>query len=308
MRGYHFVSLIALAQLTATLLSCAAPATPDPKAIANSAAATVSAMRTAGAPAKQSSDVTRVIEVTRVVDVTRIVPVTQVVEVTPTAASARLPAGNPSPSQPKPASTSAAGGATSAYLKSSVPLTLPPGDAGKLAIVAQGPVAESTVLLVVRNNTEQSVDRIKVSAVARTQGGQLFATGGDQGFTPKLVRPGELTLGYVYFSDTKLPKDIKLEFEVTGDPSDQFAGDLEISEHSVVQNRIVGMLRNTANTKVSGPIEVTAYCFSQAGQLLSDYSAFTDKNSALPGDTIPFQVTLRGPCPAYLLSAGGFSF
>ncbi len=150
-----------------------------------------------------------------------------------------------------------------------------------------------------------------VSAVVRDADGNMFGVGGDQGFNPNLVRPGEITLGYVYFGGIDLPPDATFEFEVDAKPASEAEyeniRDLEVIEQSLVEDRIVGMLQNSHDEHVSGPIEVMVFCFDTEGVLLDDHSDYVDKGGAAPGDTVPFQVDLRGSCPVFLVAAYGFT-
>ncbi len=188
---------------------------------------------------------------------------------------------------------------------------LPAGEPEKLSVIAVGKYDGNILPIVVRNNTSHDIIRTQVSAIARSSDGSMLATGGDQTFKPNYVKPGEITLGYIYFDQATLPDDAKFEFEVTAaDPKTTIyenIRDLDVIEQNLLQNRIVGMLKNSQEGTVSGPIQAVVYCFDEQGTLLSYSADFTSKDTAAPGESIPFQVELfKSTCPIYLVAGSGW--
>ena len=191
---------------------------------------------------------------------------------------------------------------------------LPAGEPGEVSLIPRGDFAgQSLVYYVVRNNTTETIRRIDVSAVALAADGSLFAVGGSQGETsPGVIAPGEIALGYAYFSDVELPADVTFEFDMTyklvrpGQLGD--SGDLEIAEFALIENRrnrLVGMLHNPHGRTIY-LISVEVYCFDQQNNRLNTYRYYTEKDEIEPGGRIPFQVTLYDECPVFLLTAQGF--
>ena len=168
---------------------------------------------------------------------------------------------NPAPtSTPTPEAVQAADARASAYVGGNASPSLPEGGPGAPSVVAVGPYTGSSLPVVLRNNTAEDVVRMSVSAVAYDADGNMLGSGGDQGFNPNLVRPGEITLGYVYFEGIDLPDDATFEFEVTAKPASEAEfeniRDLEVAEQTFVDDRVVGELQNSHEEHVSGPIEV----------------------------------------------------
>jgi len=238
-------------------------------------------------------------------------------ELNPTKETSLDVSGNKTPEpSPKPTmyTMNPADARLSDYIGGNISPELQAGDPGTISIISIGKYKGSVLPIVVRNNTSQSVIRIAVSAVARASDGSMLASGGDQGFNPNFVNPGEISMGYIYFGyDIKLPDDVTFEFESTAENSvSDFAEfenirDLEVVELNYVDNRVVGSLRNSHNEIVGGPIDVVVFCFAEEGRLLGQYSNFTDKEKAEPNDTIPFQVQIYDDqCPIYLVAAYGF--
>ena len=200
----------------------------------------------------------------------------------------------------------------SAYIGGNASPPLPAGELGVSTVVAFGSYTGSSLPVVLRNNTGEDVIRMTISAVVRDAGGNMLGTGGDQGFKPNLVRPGEIALGHVYFGGIDLPTDATFEFEVDATPSSEARfeniRDLDVVEQSFVENRIVGILQNSHDEHVSGPIGVVAACFDTEGVLFGYFPHnYTDKDEADPGDTVPFQVDVHGSCPVFLVAAYGFA-
>lgn len=239
------------------------------------------------------------------VEVTRLVEVTRQVIVTAT----QLPPNETPTSVPlKPQDAQAL-----SFIKGNGTPQFPDGEAGTISVVTVGKYAGNVLPVIVRNNTGSAVIRVEVSAVASDKDGKMLASGGDQGFKPNLVKPGEITMGYVYFGSAELPEDAKFEFETSAkDLEGDFATfenirDLEVVDFSQVSDRVVGNLRNQYDEEVGGPISVVAYCFNDKNELLGQFSAFTDKDNAAPRDTVPYQIDLRKECPIFLIAGSGFS-
>jgi hypothetical protein len=150
--------------------------------------------------------------------------------------------------------------------------------------------------------------------VVRSGDGKLIASGGDQGFKPNLVGPGEYAIGYVYFDGVELPGHAAYEFDVSATDAndDQFESirDLAVSEAEFLGDRIVGFLQNNHDETVTGPMGVSVVCLDAEGALLSHHQSYTDKEEAAPGETVPFQVDLFGAsdCNNFLVAASGYSF
>jgi hypothetical protein len=283
----YAIRTIGLFFIMTSLIGCAAPqATPQ------------------STPQIQKVEVTQVVtqEVTR--EVTKIVEVTRQVIVT---ATPLPPTETPTSVALKPQDAQA-----SLFIKGNGSPKFPDGEAGKISVVAVGKYAGNILPVIIRNNTASAVIRVKVSVTANDKDGKMLASGGDQGFIPNLVKPGEITMGYAYFDSVKLPEDAKYVFETSAEASDgKFATfenirDLELVEVSQVGNRAVGKLKNQYDKEVNGPIGVVAYCFNDKNELLGRSSTYAAKNKAAPGDTIPFQVDLK-TCPIFLVAGSAFA-
>ncbi len=190
---------------------------------------------------------------------------------------------------------------------------LPAGEPGALSVVATGYYDGNTLPFVLRNNTGAPVISPEVVGVAKNAAGQMIATGGDQGITPNLIRPGGLSLGYVYFGGVQLPADTTFEITATAKAIDdeQFENqrDLSVVEAAYIDGRIVGTLTNDYPEELTGPFGVRVACFDANGALIDADQAYSKQDSAAPGAAIPFQVPGFGAldCPLFLVSGGGYS-
>ena len=193
-------------------------------------------------------------------------------------------------------------------------IALPPGEPGRLSVIAMGPPDSSQSLpVLVRNMTSETFGRIAFSGVARDASGALVGSGEDQGVQPGIVGPGEIAWGYVYFG-IDLPADTVYDITADGEPQsdDTFGGKLplEITEVNVSQDTIVGIASNTGTTKASGPISVSVLCLSPDGTELRERSDYATGDDLEPGGTSAFTVNFYGDpvCGQFLVAASGYDF
>lgn len=205
---------------------------------------------------------------------------------------------------------------TSAALHLSAAVNLPAGQPGKLSVIAVGSAPtdanDSSVPVVVRNNTSGTVYNVSASGTAR-RSGALVGSGQSQGFAPAAVHPGEWAFGFVYFGQASL---VGATFDVTAtaDAAASSFGqhvDLNIAEVNRTpgqfgEDSLVGIVSNPTATTVSPPIEVFVICFDGANPK-SVFSGFTDGNIPLaPKATASFSVSLTsGSCQSYALGSNG---
>jgi hypothetical protein len=194
---------------------------------------------------------------------------------------------------------------------------LPRGVAGKVSVVESGPFRFGSIPVVVFNGTGDTVARVKVTATAR-QNGALVASGESQDMSPNFVVGRGYELGYVYFS-TKPPAGSRIVFAVSStkltDDDFELNRDMKPTEQHVRKGsfslELVGTMKNTAATKVSGPIHVILICLSKTGKIMSESNGFTSDDNAAPGATVSYSVSLGSEdksCPTPLVAGGGFGF
>jgi hypothetical protein len=226
---------------------------------------------------------------------------------------ATLESGGDEPAPTPKKEEASAEGASSPFLGGNALELLPGGEDGELGVARVGIYDGNILPVIIRNNTDQEMSDIKVSAVARTADGELIAAGGDQGFQPNRVAAGSYTLGYIYFDGITLPADAAFEFEVDGENytgDDSFSRiDLEVKDAAYLGDRIVGEFTNRSEVSVAGPIGISVMCFDGAGNILGYGQGYSDKEEAVPGDDVPFQVSLYGgfDCTNFLVAGSGWN-
>lgn len=193
---------------------------------------------------------------------------------------------------------------------------LPAGESGEVGIVATGQVSQfGSLAFVLRNNTAEDIEDVKVSATARDSSGALVGAADAIYFNPHTVVAGGVAFGAVYFGDVTLPADVAFEFDVESSPagSNRFNiyRDLAVVEASLFEDRIVGQVQNSTKDAINGPIILSVVCFDANGVLLGQLLDTIDTKSIAPGDKKPFQVNLGpglyqfGSCPVFLVAGAG---
>ena len=189
------------------------------------------------------------------------------------------------------------------------------GEAGELSVVAVGVYDGSHLPVVIRNNTGADVQEIEVSAIARS-GGELVATGADQGITPRVVKDGTVAFGDIYFGD-ELPDDVEFEFELFASVATEDENstlDLVVEEVNGADNGVIGILGNPHDVPVGDPnINVDIACFDEAGQLLDVGFGPASKSLVEPGASTPFEFSVPDAasaletdiCPVFLVAGDG---
>jgi len=198
--------------------------------------------------------------------------------------------------------------------------TVPEGVKGQLDVVANGPLDENSgsVPVAVRNNTGRAVTAVEVQGSARDSSGALVGSGSSQGLEPAAIAPGEIGIGYVFFSG-KAPNASQFTFTTTSKPSkgpgrDYFAG-VSVAEHNKTEENngfltghIVGTVVNPLQVTVTGPISVLAMCFDANGQPTKTVSGFAEGDELAIGASTTFSADYyESPCPAYLVGASGYN-
>ncbi|MGO3255495.1 FxLYD domain-containing protein [Glutamicibacter ardleyensis] len=188
-----------------------------------------------------------------------------------------------------------------------------PGTEGQVDVVATGPVkgqhGMTTIVVAIRNSTNESITSIDVAGVAKDKSGKIIGSGSSQGFNPSSVPAGGIGLGYVYFG-SDIPSSSKIDFTVASQPvqGEAYFQDLTVDQANVVGKSITGQATNNSELTLNGPYGVQVTCFDEKGKLLSTYGDFGKPDADLkPGQSISFQVDqYGGSCPTFLLGASGY--
>jgi hypothetical protein len=196
------------------------------------------------------------------------------------------------------------------HLFTSGEINIPIGQPGAVAIVMQNEVGEhgSHILMIVRNNTAETVSGVWVTGTARDSAGTLVATGEALGFSPPTLEAGDWSFGELGFGEDSLSGGETFEFTVQFNqrPTPPFAGtELPVVEANLFDDRIVGTVSNPSTSeKVGVYSNVHVACFVDS-QIVSVPRTFVDGGEIEPGGTASFTVDLYSPCEAFALTAWG---
>lgn len=162
------------------------------------------------------------------------------------------------------------------------------------------------VALVVRNDTDADALAVRVIATAHTSDGALYAVSETTYITPTRIIPGSVGIGVVTFRGTTLTDDLTFEFSISEDEYadliEENAPSLTIKSVNKIESRIVGEATNESQFE-SSFVAVRGLCFTD-GAPSESLLDITPDSTASPGETIPFQIELRGPCDSFLVTVG----
>lgn len=191
---------------------------------------------------------------------------------------------------------------------------LPPGEAGKVSVVAFSSTSQfGTYPIVVRNNTGQDVSEVKASVTIRDGAGSLIAAGDvTPSMAPYYMRSGGLAIGSIYLGpEIAIPADAQVSYDVSFSPAAKLKPysplDFDVVEASLFENRIVGTLENGQEASGNGGVRVQSICFDLEGHPLSADQTYLDNQSVAPGEKLSYQIDIIGSftgqeCPAFLVA------
>lgn len=244
-----------------------------------------------------TSEVTRIVEVQVTSEVTRLVETTRIVQITP------KPGDTPVPT-PTPEVLSTAAN----FLVGNFDLNqLSKAEEGSATVIASGPINSGDDMpIIANNNTRRPIESMAGSAIVRAADGSLLGTGEIQYMFPVYVLPGGWTIGELEFNES-MPLDAGFEINLTFDEitNDTFFKDVEIVEHNIVGNRLVGFLLNSSGVTLEN-IAVVYTCLDESLNPLNYDQSYIDQDTVLNGQQAAFDAELEGECPRYLVAARGF--
>lgn len=191
---------------------------------------------------------------------------------------------------------------------------LPAGTAGEVEVVLAGTYDGSRLPIVIRNNTDEEISDITVSATVKSADGALIGAGGDLDIKPFAVEAGSYAIGYLYFDGIDLAPDVEFEYDIDYeegvDLNFLYSIDLEVGDVAYLDGRLVGELINSSNEVAKGPFGISVACISPEGDLLDYWDGYSDKEEADPGESIPFQVEgySGADCRNFVIAGSGFNF
>ena len=170
--------------------------------------------------------------------------------------------------------------------------------------------------MVVWNGTGGVISHVDVSGPAKDVWGTVVGSGDSQDIEPQNLSVGEVAFGMVFFTEW-IPAGSTFDLSATA-RRDQvpYLVDAKVTQANFIADpdgfdggSITGEVVNPNPTSMKGPIATVAYCFSDAGALLSVFPGFISGDGGLaPGATGGYSVSLFLPtsCPTWLVGASGY--
>lgn len=189
------------------------------------------------------------------------------------------------------------------------------GTAGKVDVVASGPIAPGpggiSVPIALRNSTSDTISNVDVTGAATDAAGKILGSGQSQGVNPSSIPPGGIALGYVYFApNTPVQAESKIDFTVASRPvtGKPYFRDLKVDQANMAGENVTGKATNSSGDPLKGPYSVHVTCFDEKGELLNSQIGFASPSADVAaGQSVTFQVGLYGKaCPSFLLGVSGY--
>lgn len=185
------------------------------------------------------------------------------------------------------------------------------GEPNTLSIVAQGPLVNGTVSIVLKNNTKDDVTNVTLGAEARDASGKLLGSVSYGTVYPAIIGAGSFELGWVYFGTAPLP-DAKVTVYVDSKPVTDLdiqlltsKSGVSVTEFAASKEQIIGAVTNTSSDPVNDPYMLVS-CWNDKGVLSSTEVARTARKVIAPGESSAFSVITLGSlapsCDKWLLT------
>lgn len=162
--------------------------------------------------------------------------------------------------------------------------------------------------LVVRNNTQNTVSGVKVSAIVRDSGGGLLEGSEQLNITPEVLEPGAWGIGTLQIKNLGNARIGTLTFNVDytdGDDCNWLCPTYaDLSEITQDGDTIKGLLTAPVQMTTAFGVRVTAYCFGRQGNYLGTSSDRTAQESLAKGESTVFVIKVaKSDCPNFALEA-----
>lgn len=185
---------------------------------------------------------------------------------------------------------------------------LPSSDPGEVAAVLVGDYSAGEWLpAIMHNNTASAYEMVGGTVIARTADGSLVASGEGWRWVPFRVDPGGYALVFFRFGEETLPEGLVFEivpgWNELGESSSQ-RQDLVIDELTVLDDRVIGVVRNPSAVPLSAG-NVGVVCLDDAGAVAGWGYGALQSASVAPSGVAAFdlQLTVGAACPHPVVAA-----
>lgn len=192
----------------------------------------------------------------------------------------------------------------------------PAGTSDTVEVVWYGPARKTDDLfedirevnLVVRNNTQDSVKRVNISAIVRDPDGGLLEGSEELSIDPMVLEPGAWGVGTLEIKNLGDAKVGSLTFNIDFDDDSgctffcpTYA---ELSEITQDGDSIKGLITAPERMDTIFGVGVYAYCFNDDGEYLGRSLDFTADETLEEGQSTVFVIdVLKSACPNFALEA-----
>jgi hypothetical protein len=148
-------------------------------------------------------------------------------------------------------------------------LSVPDGPRGEVSVVSRSTELDrfGEIHVVIRNMTSDAVGQVEFEGALLDAAGEVIAAGQELSLEPRVIRPGEIGFGHLYFRDIVYPDAVEAEVRVVGwdDASASEADtDVAITQARVEGDDLVGTITNSGDDARSLS-EVRGLCFDADG-------------------------------------------
>lgn len=188
-----------------------------------------------------------------------------------------------------------------------IPL-LPDGEPGAVEVIAYSVPVEprDSIGWIVKNNTDQSISEIVITADLHTPDGKLLGVTNRSSIATEQLNPGEIAIGYSSGANIADPS-VQISFHISydiGPPSHRWSETVEIVAAEQNDDRIIGEFTNTSEVTLDGVFFYYA-CFDETGKLLGvDLGSFDGKFAPLERRAFQVMGDIEG-CAYFLVSGQG---
>jgi hypothetical protein len=180
---------------------------------------------------------------------------------------------------------------------------IPQGNLDTVEVVAQSTILETSVAVVIRNTTSETVEIEEVIGAVRDSAGTLLTKVGFSEVGPKVLQPNGIAIGRVYLGDVALPMDADVQLAVKLQERPRGYTTLPIVELEVQGDGFVGAVKNPTNASVDF-IEVTGVTLDQVGIPIGHVTMYAEVEDLDLLGVAYFEGSVRGQMSdLYLIAA-----
>lgn len=173
---------------------------------------------------------------------------------------------------------------------------LPTADEGEAQVVLQSAPLGRYAGFLIHNNSDSSIGYKGMKGIARDSEGALVGVLDTDLGAPYEIAPGEYCLGYAGFDkelDASTDLELTPEFEAVGAGWIGYV-DLTVSEISVSDDRVIGLVENLTSSNASSLSHVIGIFLDDQGEIVGVTRTYVDGSSVDAGRFATFSTRIDG--------------